>query len=123
MMLLNTMNKLLSLYPTNATTLPSVFNMRDQYLHWKVTSLAPSEIILSYNIERLSFRGATMLSFDPSLRKVYHGNCIDVNNEKMKGFIPELAIQMHVKYAELLLNDMVEDLEKLAIAEEVKQKV
>ena len=122
-MLLNTMNTLFSLYPTNATTLPSVFNMRDQYLSWKVTSLAPSEIILSYNIESLRFRGATMLAYDPSLRKVYHGNCIDVTNERMKGFIPELAIQMHVKYAESLLHGMVEELENLAIAEEVKQKV
>lgn len=120
-MLLNTMNTLFSLYPSNATTLPSVFNMRNQYLHWKVTSLAPSEIILSYNIG--SFRGATMLAFDQSLRKVYHGNCIDVTNESIKGFIPELAIQMHVKYAESLLDGMVEELENLAIAEEVKQKV
>ena len=114
-MLLNTMNTLFSIYPTNATTLPSVFNMRDQYLHWKVTSLAPSEMILSYNI--LRFRGATMLAFDPTLRKVYHGNCIDVNNERMKGFIPELAIQMHVKYAESLLDGMVEELKNLAAAE------
>ena len=46
-MLLNTTNTLFSLYPTNATTIPSEFNLRDQYLHWKVVSLAPSEIILS----------------------------------------------------------------------------
>ena len=125
-MLLNKLNTLFSLYPTNATMLPSVFNMRDQYLSWKVTSLAPSEIILSYNIESSrfrGFRGATMLAYDPSLRKVYHGNCIDVTNERMKGFIPELAIQMHVKYAESLLHGMVEELENLAIAEGVKQKV
>ena len=64
-----------------------------------------------------------MLAFDPTLRKVYHGNCIDITNGRIKGHIHELAVQMHVKYAELLLNDMVEDLEKLAIAEEVKQKV
>jgi len=111
-MLLNTMNTLSSIYPTNATTLPSEFNMRDQYLHWKVTSLAPSEIILSYNI--LRFRGATMLAFDPTLRKVYHGNCIDVTNGRIKGHIPELAVQMHVKYVELLLNDMVDELEEQA---------
>ena len=64
-----------------------------------------------------------MLAFDPALRKVYHGNCINVTNERVKGYIPELAIQMHVKYAELLLNDMANELENLAIAEEVKQRV
>ena len=56
-----------------------------------------------------------MLSFDESLRKVYHGNCIDVTNEK--GYILELAIKMHVNYAELLLNSMADELENLATAE------
>ena len=56
-----------------------------------------------------------MLAFDPSLRKVYHGNCIDVREERIqKGFFPKKGVQLHVAYAKFLLDGMTDELENLA---------
>ncbi|KAL9188472.1 hypothetical protein ACHAXT_006850 [Thalassiosira profunda] len=105
---------LLSLYPKEAKSLPTKFNVNDQYLQWKVAMKSPLELILSYNVERLQFRGCTMLAFDPSLRKAFHGNCIDVTEVRMQGPIARFGVQMHVKYAEYLLEGMCAELEKVA---------
>ena len=106
------MNAALSLFPNDATTLPTHFKANDQYLHWKVTMKAPLEMICSWELKALNFKGVTMLAYDPSLRKAYHGNCIDVAEGEIDGFIPEMAVQMHVKYAEILLSGLVNELEK-----------
>lgn len=56
-----------------------------------------------------------MLAFDPSLRRVYHGNVINVAEKRTKEeFLPDMGSKMHVKYAKFLLDGMVEELEKLA---------
>jgi hypothetical protein len=52
-----------------------------------------------------------MLAYDPSLKKVYHGNCIDVAEERVKS---SLGIRMHVHYAKYLLGGMVRELEILS---------
>ena len=112
--LLSSLDSLLSLYPEGATTLPKEFGLNNQYLQWKVTMKAPLELICSYQIERLNFRGCTMVAFDPALRRAYHGNCIDVAEKRIEGFFLKKVIHMHTKYAEFLLDGMVGSLEKLA---------
>lgn len=113
-LVLTSLNSMLSLYPEGATTLPTQFVPNEQYLQWRVTMKAPLELICSYRIEDLNFRGCTMLAFCPSLRKVYHGNVFNVTDEKMQGFLPDMGVRMHVHYAEFLLNGMTEELEKMA---------
>jgi hypothetical protein len=111
---LSSLDSLLSLYPEGATTLPKEFGLNNQYLQWKVTMKAPLELICSYQIERLNLRGCTMVAFDPALRRAYHGNCFDVAEKRIEGFFLKNGIHMHTKYAEFLLDGMVESLEKLA---------
>ena len=115
-MVLSSLNSLFSLYHVDAaTTLPKEFRVKDQFLLWQVVVKSPFELILSYEIETLKFRGLTMLAFDPSLRKVYHGNCIDVREERIqKGFFPKKGVQLHVAYAKFLLDGMTDELENLA---------
>ena len=111
---LSSLDSLLSLYPEGATTLPKEFGLNNQYLQWKVTMKAPLELIWSYQIVRLNLRGCTMVAFDPALRRAYHGNCFDVAEKRIEGFFLTNGIYMHTKYAEFLLDGMVESLEKLA---------
>ena len=111
-MILSSLNSLFSLYPDDASTLPTVFSINDQYLQWKVTMKAPLELICSYQIERLNFRGCTMLAFDPALKNVYHGNCIDFAEKRIQGLILKKSFDIHRKYAEFLLTGMVSTLER-----------
>ena len=115
-MVLSSLNSMLSLYPeeNNAATLPDKFNLGDTYLQWKVTMKAPLELICSWNVEKLNIKGCTMMAFDPSLRYVYHGNCIDMANDKLRGELPQMGIKMHEKYANFLLDGMVHELESIA---------
>ena len=55
-----------------------------------------------------------MVAFDPALRRAYHGYCFDVAEKRIEGFFLKNGIHMHTKYAEFLLDGMVESLEKLA---------
>jgi len=112
--LLSSLDSLFTLYPEGAKTLPTEFGFNSQYLLWKVSMKAPLELICSYQIEGLNFRGITMVAFDPALRRAYHGNCINVTEKRIQGFFLKKGIHMHTKYAEFLLNGMVESLEKLA---------
>ena len=73
---------------------------------------APLELICSYQIERLNFRGCTMLAYDPALKKVYHGNCIDFAEQRIQGMILKTSFEIHKRYAEFLLADMVSTLER-----------
>ena len=112
--LLSSLNTLFSLYSSEATTIPTEFKPNTQYLNWTVSSSSSLELICVYNIERLNVRGCTMMAFDPSLRKVYHGNCIDIAEGRIQGYIPEAGIQLHCKYAQLLLDGMADELEQIA---------
>mmetsp|Transcript_28264 Transcript_28264/g.51095 ORF Transcript_28264/g.51095 Transcript_28264/m.51095 type:complete len:242 (-) Transcript_28264:7-732(-) len=113
-LVLSSLNSLFSLYPGHATTLPTNFKLNEQYLEWKVTMKAPLELICSFQIGGLKVKGCTMLAFDPSLRKAYHGTCMDVAEERIEGFLPEKGIQMHKKYAQFLLDGMTDELENIA---------
>ncbi|KAL3767508.1 hypothetical protein ACHAWU_000171 [Discostella pseudostelligera] len=108
---LSSMNSIFHLYPEGSTILPAQFNMNDRFLHWKVSSKSPLEIIYTYQIDGLHFRGCTMLAYDPSLNKVYHGNCIDVSEERVNS---SLGIRIHVHYAKYLLGGMVSEMEILS---------
>lgn len=110
-LLLSSLNSVFRMYPKDSTILPVRFNINDQYLQWKVSFKAPLEIIYTYQIDRFHFRGCTMLAYDPSLNKIYHGNCIDVAQEKVQS---SLGIRMHVQYAKYLLDGMASELEMLA---------
>ena len=119
-MVLSSLNAMFSLYPEGATTLPTQFNLNDRYLHWNVSMKAPLELICSYQIDALKFRGCTMLAFDPSLRKAYHGNCIDVTEGQIQcSQLAQLGINLHIKYAELLLDGMVDELNKISHSKEI----
>ena len=108
---ISSLNSIFHLYPEGSTILPAQFNMNDRFLHWNVSSKSPLEIIYTYQIDVFHFRGCTMLAYDPSLKKVYHGNCIDVAEERVKS---SLGIRMHVHYAKYLLGGMVRELEILS---------
>lgn len=115
---LTSLNALFSMYPGGATTLPARFERGDRYLQWKVSAKAPLELICSYEVGGSTFRGCTMLAFDPSLGRAYHGNVVDVLEEKTRGLLPAMGVRMHVRYAEFLLTGMVDDLEKKACQRE-----
>lgn len=112
--ILTSLNALLSLYPEGTTSLPAQFAQDDRYLQWRVSAKAPLELICSYEVGGAAFRGCTMLAFDPSLGKAYLGNALDVTEEKTKGVLSALGVRMHVWYAGLLLDGMVDELEKKA---------
>ena len=90
------------------------FNKEDQYLAWTVQVNAPYELILTYDLGFM--RGCTMIAFDPSLRKVYHGNCIDIDADHLSP-IWGIAIGLHQWYANFLLKGMVLQLEKAVLKE------
>jgi hypothetical protein len=109
---LSALNSVFRMYPEGATILPDQFNVNDRYLQWRVSVKSPLEIIYTYQIGGLHFRGCTMLAYDPSLRRVYHGNCIDTADERVKS---SFGVRVHARYAEFLLDGMVRDLEMLAL--------
>lgn len=112
---LTAINSAVSLYPDTTTTLPE-FHMNDRYLQWRVTMHAPLELICSWGLERYDIKGCTMMAFDPSLRKVYHGNCINIPMQRLDGFEFRHAMKLHVWYAKFLLDGMVAELESSAKA-------
>jgi len=91
----------------NITDAP--LNMNDQYLGWSVQFRAPHELILTYNFA--SKRGCTMIAFDPSLRKVSTGNCLEIDPNKAST-LWKLGIYFHQWYAKFLLKGMALELEK-----------
>lgn len=105
-----------SLYSNERATSnpPSTFQLGDTYLQWTVTSKTPLELIFSWNIESAEVKGCTMVAFDPSSRKAFHGNCFNVSEERIQGVLPEMGIQMHVKYATFLLDGMIDELEVMS---------
>lgn len=72
---------------------------------------APLELICSWGVERHDIKGCTMLAFDPSLGKVYHGNCINVQMQRLQGHELRHFMKLHVRYAKFLLGGMVGELE------------
>jgi hypothetical protein len=108
--LLTALNSAFSLYPHTAISLPE-FELNDRFLQWKVTMNAPLELICSWGIERYDIKGCTMMAFDPSVRKVYHGNCINVRMQTLEGLEFRHVTRLHVMYANFLLGGMVDELE------------
>ena len=78
--------------------------MGEQFLLWKVVVSSPHEMILEWSVRGKAL-GCTMVAFDPSLRKVYHGNCLKFE----PGSTPTA---IHAWYAQTLLGGMVQKLEK-----------
>jgi hypothetical protein len=74
-----------------------------KFLLWTVVVDSPHEKILEWQIGGTSIGGATMVAFDPTLRKVYHGNCI-----KFK--VGSIGAELHKWYAQRLLHGMVNKL-------------
>ena len=104
------MNYAFSLYPKQALSIPE-FQLNDRYLQWRVTMKAPMELICTWESERYGLKGSSMMAFDPSLRKAYHGNCINIPMRRMEGFGYSYATKLHVFYAKFLLDGMVNELE------------
>jgi len=111
--LLTAMNSVFSLYPDRALVLPA-FHIDDRYLQWRVTMNASLELICSWELESYNVKGCTMVAFDPTLRKVYHGNCINVPAKRLEGNLFRHPMRMHLYYAKFLLNGMVNELESLS---------
>lgn len=86
--LLHLLNSVFRMYSKYSTILLVQFYMISQYLQWKVSFRAPLEMIYTYKIDGLKFRG-TMLAYDPSLNKIVPGNCIDIAQERVQ---PSLGI-------------------------------
>ena len=110
---LTAMNSIFSLHPKTATTMPD-FQLNDRYLQWRVSMNAPLELICTWELERYGIKGNTMMAFDPSLRKVYHGNCINISIQQLGGLGYSHAMKLHVIYAKFLMNGMVNELELMA---------
>jgi hypothetical protein len=54
-----------------------------------------------------------MLAYDPALKKVYHGNCIDFAEQRIEqGMILKTSFEIHKNYAEFLLAGMVSTLKR-----------
>ena len=96
---------------TTNTIQEANLNTNDQYLAWTVQVRAPHELILTYDIGYI--RGCTMIAFDPSLRKVYNGNCLDLVDADNASPLWKLILGFHQWYAQFLLKGMVLELEKV----------
>lgn len=95
---------------SSSITLPRSFAMNDRFLAWRVAMKSPLELILSWNVSNVN--GVTMFAYDPSLRKVYHGNCINVAEDTIQDRpLAMRGIQLHNRYAQFLLDGMVEEIE------------
>jgi hypothetical protein len=77
-----------------------------QFLLWKVVVDSPHEMILEWSVNGKGL-GCTMVAFDPSLRKVYQGNCLKFEPNS-------ISTKLHTWYAQLLLGGMVQQLEQEA---------
>jgi len=90
--------------------LPNKFQLNHEFLAWRVVAKTPLEIICSWEFG--SYKGLTMMAFDPRLQKVYHGNSMYLNSQVLqtKGFA--LLNQFHLFYAKFLLVGMANKLEK-----------
>jgi hypothetical protein len=87
--------------------LPEEFREGDKFLAWEVTSKSPLELICSWNLGNT--KGFTMMAFDPKLRRLYHGSCVDRISSGRGHF--KLLIPFHVIYAKFLLHGMKNVLE------------
>uniref|UniRef100_A0A7S0AG57 Uncharacterized protein n=1 Tax=Minutocellus polymorphus TaxID=265543 RepID=A0A7S0AG57_9STRA len=87
------------------------FNIGETHLVWTVAVKSPLEMILTWELESLGLaKGATQLAFDPSTRRVFQGNALDR--------VPQWAvplIPLHERYAEYLLQGMVDEIENAAL--------
>jgi hypothetical protein len=77
-----------------------------KFLLWTVVVDSPHEMILEWSVRGRSL-GCTMVAFDPSLRKVYQGNCLKFDPDSF-------STKLHTWYAQHLLDGMVQKLEQEA---------
>uniref|UniRef100_A0A7S2N1D2 Uncharacterized protein n=1 Tax=Helicotheca tamesis TaxID=374047 RepID=A0A7S2N1D2_9STRA len=93
-------------------TVPDPLCINDSFLFWKVAVKSPLEIIFTWQVNDKNklLRGCTMLSCDPKIKKVYHGNCLDASVKQSKVF-ENIVLPFHDKYARFLLGGMVKELE------------
>ena len=90
------------------TTLDDKIKIGQRFLLWTVVVDSPHEMILEWKVGSGKVGGYTMVAFDPSLRKVYQGNCLT--------FQPSSAgTRLHAWYAQFLLGGMIQHLEQEAI--------
>ena len=98
---------------TSSTTLPCTFSMNDRFLTWRVVTKSPLELILSWQVGNV--KGVTMMGFDPSQRKAYHGNCIDIKEDTLNNMPFVMSgIRLHKTYAQFLLDGMVKELTRMS---------
>ena len=90
------------------------FREGDKFLAWEVISKSPLELICSWNLGKV--QGLTTVAFDPKLRRLYHGNCIDFDTADSRVF--QALLPLHCHYAKFLLGGMKDVLEKKAIEED-----
>lgn len=105
-------NQVFSNFPNEAKKLPTVFEIDTKYLHWRVASRTPLELICAWRLR--SIKGVTQFGFDPSVNKIYHGNCINLD-ESNHGLLANLCIYAHVQYAKWLVEGMVKELNREAL--------
>jgi len=104
-------NQVFSVFPDEVKKLPTDFAINTSYLHWRVASRTPLELICAWRLR--SIKGVTQFGFDPSVNKVYHGNCINLD-ESNHGALAKLCIGTHVHYAKWLVEGMVKELNREA---------
>lgn len=95
--------------------LPTDLKKGSKFLVWEVVSDTPHEMILSWNFGSV-LRGCTVVAFDPSLRRVYHGNCLD--SKANDSWLANASIPFHQAYAKFLLADMAKKMEGIAAKSE-----
>ena len=98
---------LLSPFLFDTMHLPQEFRKGDSFLVWEVASKSPLELICSWNLGNI--KGLTMVAFDPKLRRLYHGNCIDSVTSESSVF--KTSVPLHSLYAKYLLGGMKNMLE------------
>jgi hypothetical protein len=101
--------------PDDASVLQRVGS---KFLLWEVASATPHQMILTWSFGTWSsVRGCTLVAFDPSLRRVYHGNCLHPKstNNCHRLFL-SVMIPLHQMYAQFLLVGMMHKLENEAAA-------
>ena len=87
------------------------FREGDKFLAWEVISKSPLELICSWNLGKV--QGLTTVAFDPKLRRLYHGNCIDFDTSDSRVF--QALVPLHCHYAKFLLGGMKDVLERKTI--------
>lgn len=118
--------KLLSIF-YNDNCIDSFPDKKTNFLAWQISSLSQLETICEWKVGNI--RGFTTVAYDSQLRRIYHGNVVDIpwkedENTLDKGQIDDKEngnyalhlwkpmIDFHTWYAKILLNGMKDALEE-----------